>query len=171
MDKNIPIRTRTIGGFDKQQVDEYIALLKDEYEHISSGDDISAIRNEINELRKAVHEKKDELNRLKKMYDEFENDMNEKPDFDNLTESTKKFLDAHNEVVSIADETSDYINSAETKLPEILKSLSQATKTVDKLSHELSEILDKFDNIPTPNKTSLYDNTEPDIFSLFENEI
>lgn len=169
MSNNIPIRTRALGGFDKQQVDEYLASLSAEYDQAASKEDISAVRSEISELKKTLEKKEEQLRQLRSKFAELEKSNENKPDFDNLTDSAKKFIDAHNEVIKIADETSSYINSTERKLPSLLKSLSQVTKTVDDLNKELSAISEQIGAIPieeAPKKEP----AEKDIFDIFTEE-
>ncbi|HAY72838.1 MAG TPA: hypothetical protein DCY31_03125 [Ruminococcaceae bacterium] len=170
MSNNIPIRTRAIGGFDKQQVDDYLAELSAEYELAASKGDFSAIRSEISELKKTLAEKEAKLTQLKNTAAKYEEDDGSKPDFDNLTDSAKKFIDAHNEVVKIADETSGYINSTERKLPALLKSLTQITKNIDELGKELSAISDQIGAIPIEEKSAEPKPTEKDIFDTFIDE-
>ena len=170
MSNNIPIRTRAIGGFDKQQVDDYLAELSAEYELAASKGDFSAIRSEISELKKTLAEKEAKLTQLKNTVAKYEEDDESKPDFDNLTDSAKKFIDAHNEVVKIADETSGYINSTERKLPALLKSLTQITKNIDELDKELSAISDQIGAIPIEEKSEEPKHTEKDIFDTFIDE-
>ncbi len=170
MSNNIPIRTRAIGGFDKQQVDDYLAALSAEYELAASKEDFSAIRSEISELKKTLAEKEAKLTQLKNTVAKYEEDDGSKPDFDNLTDSAKKFIDAHNEVVKIADETSGYINSTERKLPALLKSLTQITKNIDELGKELSAISDQIGAIPIEEKSAEPKPTEKDIFDTFIDE-
>lgn len=170
MSNNIPIRTRAIGGFDKQQVDEYLAALSAEYESAAAKENFSAIRSEISELKKTLAEKEAKLTQLKNTVAKYEENDKSKPDFDNLTDSAKKFIDAHNEVVKIADETSGYINSTERKLPALLKSLTQITKNIDELGKELSTVSDQISAIPIEEKSEELKPTEKDIFDTFVDE-
>ena len=126
MSNNIPIKTRAVGGFDKKQVDQYLSSLDEEYEKSVSKEDIAKLREEIAELKKSIREKDKKLSELKDKLDDFDKSNENKPDFDNLSSSAKKFTDAHNEVVSIADKTSKYINSTERKLPSLLKNLANS---------------------------------------------
>lgn len=171
MSNNIPIKTRAVGGFDKKQVDQYLSSLDEEYEKSVSKEDIAKLREEIAELKKSIREKDKKLSELKDKLDDFDKSNENKPDFDNLSSSAKKFTDAHNEVVSIADKTSKYINSTERKLPSLLKNLSAVTKSISNLNDELSEIAKQFDSIEiTPPLEVEAQANEPEEFNIFDQD-
>lgn len=171
MSNNIPIKTRAVGGFDKKQVDEYLEALAAEYEKAVAKEDIAKLRDEITELRKTACEKDRKISELNSKLRELEKSNGDKPDFDNLSSSAKKFIDAHNEVVRIADETSKYINSTESKLPALLKNLSTATKSIDRLNKELSEIENQLDSIEiTPPLEVEAQANEPKEFDIFDQD-
>lgn len=171
MSNNIPIKTRAVGGFDKKQVDEYLEALAAEYEKAVAKEDIAKLRDEISELRKTACEKDRKISELNGKLRELEKSNGDKPDFDNLSSSAKKFIDAHNEVVRIADETSKYINSTESKLPALLKNLSTATKSIDRLNKELSEIENQLDSIEiTPPLEVEAQANEPKEFDIFDQD-
>ena len=171
MSNNIPIKTRAVGGFDKKQVDQYLSSLDEEYEKSVSKEDIAKLREEIAELKKSIREKDKKLSELKDKLDDFDKSNENKPDFDNLSSSAKKFTDAHNEVVSIADKTSKYINSTERKLPSLLKNLSAVTKSTSNLNDELSEIAKQLDSIEiTPSLEVEAQANEPEEFSIFDQD-
>lgn len=171
MSNNVPIKTRAVGGFDKKQVDEYLEALAAEYEKSVSKEDIAKLRDEITELKKSAREKDKKLSELNDKLEELEKSNGNKPDFDNLSSSAKKFIDAHNEVVRIADETSRYINSTESKLPALMKNLSAVTKNIDRLNTELSEIQDQLDSIEvTPPLEFEASANEPEEFNIFDQD-
>lgn len=171
MSNNIPIKTRAVGGFDKKQVDQYLSSLDEEYEKSVSKEDIAKLREEIAELKKSIREKDKKLSELKDKLDDFDKSNENKPDFDNLSSSAKKFTDAHNEVVSIADKTSKYINSTERKLPSLLKNLSAVTKSISNLNNELSEIAKQLDSIEiTPPLEVEAQANEPEEFNIFDQD-
>lgn len=171
MSNNIPIKTRAVGGFDKKQVDEYLEALAAEYEKAVAKEDIAKLRDEISELRKTACEKDRKISELNGKLRELEKSNGDKPDFDNLSSSAKKFIDAHNEVVRIADETSKYINSTEGKLPALLKNLSTATKSIERLNKELSEIENQLDSIEvTPPLEFEASTNEPEEFNIFDQD-
>ena len=171
MSNNIPIKTRAVGGFDKKQVDQYLSSLDEEYEKSVSKEDIAKLREEIAELKKSIREKDKKLSELKDKLDDFDKSNENKPDFDNLSSSAKKFTDAHNEVVSIADKTSKYINSTERKLPSLLKNLSAVTKSISNLNDELSEIAKQRDSIEiTPPLEVEAQANEPEEFNIFDQD-
>lgn len=171
MSNNIPIKTRAVGGFDKKQVDQYLSSLDEEYEKTVSKEDIAKLREEIAELKKSIREKDKKLSELKDKLDDFDKSNENKPDFDNLSSSAKKFTDAHNEVVSIADKTSKYINSTERKLPSLLKNLSAVTKNISNLNDELSEIAKQLDSIEiTPPLEVEAQANEPEEFNIFDQD-
>ena len=171
MSNNISIKTRAVGGFDKKQVDEYLNSLAEEYEKSVSKEDIAKLRDEIAELKKSLREKDKELSELKEKLDGFDKGGENTTDFDNLSSSAKKFTDAHNEVVRIADETSKYINSTERKLPSLLKNLSAVTKNIDSLNDELSEITKQLDSIEiTPPLEVEAQANEPEEFNIFDQD-
>ena len=171
MSNNIPIKTRAVGGFDKKQVDLYLSSLDEEYEKSVSKEDIAKLREEIAELKKSIREKDKKLSELKDKLDDFDKSNENKPDFDNLSSSAKKFTDAHNEVVSIADKTSKYINSTERKLPSLLKNLSTVTKSISNLNDELSEIAKQLDSIEiTPPLEVEAQANEPEEFNIFDQD-
>ena len=171
MSNNIPIKTRAVGGFDKKQVDQYLSSLDEEYEKSVSKEDIAKLREEIAELKKSIREKDKKLSELKDKLDDFDKSNENKPDFDNLSSSAKKFTDAHNEVVSIADKTSKYINSTERKLPSLLKNLSTVTKSISNLNDELSEIAKQLDSIEiTPPLEVEAQANEPEKFNIFDQD-
>ena len=171
MSNNIPIKTRAVGGFDKKQVDQYLSSLDEEYEKSVSKEDIAKLREEIAELKKSIREKDKKLSELKDKLDDFDKSNENKPDFDNLSSSAKKFTDAHNEVVSIADKTSKYINSTERKLPSLLKNLSAVTKSISNLNEELSEIAKQLDSIEiTPPLEVEAQANEPEEFNIFDQD-
>ena len=171
MSNNIPIKTRAVGGFDKKQVDQYLSSLDEEYEKSVSKEDIAKLREEIAELKKSIREKDKKLSELKDKLDDFDKSNENKPDFDNLSSSAKKFTDAHNEVVSIADKTSKYINSTERKLPSLLKNLSAVTKSISNLNDELSEIAKQLDSIEsTPPLEVEAQANEPEEFNIFDQD-
>lgn len=171
MSNNIPIKTRAVGGFDKKQVDQYLSSLDEEYEKSVSKEDIAKLREEIAELKKSIREKDKKLSELKDKLDNFNKSNENKPDFDNLSSSAKKFTDAHNEVVSIADKTSKYINSTERKLPSLLKNLSAVTKSISNLNDELSEIAKQLDSIEiTPPLEVEAQANEPEEFNIFDQD-
>lgn len=171
MSNNIPIKTRAVGGFDKKQVDQYLSSLDEEYEKSVSKEDIAKLREEIAELKKSIREKDKKLSELKDKLDDFDKSNENKPDFDNLSSSAKKFTDAHNEVVSIADKTSKYINSTERKLPSLLKNLSAVTKSISNLNDELSEIAKQLDSIEiTPQLEVEAQANEPEKFNIFDQD-
>ncbi|MBD8962587.1 MAG: hypothetical protein EGR81_10075 [Ruminococcaceae bacterium] len=171
MSNNIPIKTRAVGGFDKKQVDQYLSSLDEEYEKSVSKEDIAKLREEIAELKKSIREKDKKLSELKDKLDDFDKSNENKPDFDNLSSSAKKFTDAHNEVVSIVDKTSKYINSTERKLPSLLKNLSAVTKSISNLNDELSEIAKQLDSIEiTPPLEVEAQANEPEEFNIFDQD-
>ena len=171
MSNNIPIKTRAVGGFDKKQVDQYLSSLDEEYEKSVSKEDIAKLREEIAELKKSIREKDKKLSELKEKIDDSDKSNENKPDFDNLSSSAKKFTDAHNEVVSIADKTSKYINSTERKLPSLLKNLSAVTKSISNLNDELSEIAKQLDSIEiTPPLEVEAQANEPEEFNIFDQD-
>ncbi|MDY3089381.1 MAG: hypothetical protein SOW51_09250 [Oscillospiraceae bacterium] len=171
MSNNIPIKTRAVGGFDKKQVDQYLSSLDEEYEKSVSKEDIAKLREEIAELKKSIREKDKKLSELKDKLDDFDKSNENKPDFDNLSSSAKKFTNAHNEVVSIADKTSKYINSTERKLPSLLKNLSAVTKSISNLNDELSEIAKQLDSIEiTPPLEVEAQANEPEEFNIFDQD-
>lgn len=171
MSNNIPIKTRAVGGFDKKQVDQYLSSLDEEYEKSVSKEDIAKLREEIAELKKSIREKDKKLSELKDKLDDFDKSNENKPDFDNLSSSAKKFTDAHNEVVSIADKTSKYINSTERKLPSLLKNLSSVTKSISNLNDELSEIAKQLDSIEiTPPLEVEAQANAPEEFNIFDQD-
>lgn len=171
MSNNIPIKTRAVGGFDKKQVDQYLSSLDEEYEKSVSKEDIAKLREEIAELKKSIREKDKKLSELKDKLDDFDKSNENKPDFDNLSSSAKKFTNAHNEVVSIADKTSKYINSTERKLPSLLKNLSAVTKSISNLNDELSEIAKQLDSIEiTPPLDVEAQANEPEEFNIFDQD-
>lgn len=171
MSNSIPIKTRAVGGFDKKQVDQYLSSLDEEYEKSVSKEDIAKLREEIAELKKSIREKDKKLSELKDKLDDFDKSNENKPDFDNLSSSAKKFTDAHNEVVSIADKTSKYINSTERKLPSLLKNLSAVTKSISNLNDELSEIAKQLDSIEiTPLLEVEAQANEPEEFNIFDQD-
>lgn len=171
MSNNIPIKTRAVGGFDKKQVDQYLSSLDEEYEKSVSKEDIAKLREEIAELKKSIREKDKKLSELKDKLDDFDKSNENKPNFDNLSSSAKKFTDAHNEVVSIADKTSKYINSTERKLPSLLKNLSAVTKSISNLNDELSEIAKQLDSIEiTPPLEVEAQANEPEKFNIFDQD-
>ena len=171
MSNNIPIKTRAVGGFDKKQVDQYLSSLDEEYEKSVSKEDIAKLREEIAELKKSIREKDKKLSELKDKLDDFDKSNENKPYFDNLSSSAKKFTDAHNEVVSIADKTSKYINSTERKLPSLLKNLSAVTKSISNLNDELSEIAQQLDSIEiTPPLEVEAQANEPEEFNIFDQD-
>ena len=162
MSNNIPIKTRAVGGFDKKQVDQYLSSLDEEYEKSVSKEDIAKLREEIAELKKSIREKDKKLSELKDKLDDFDKSNENKPDFDNLSSSAKKFTDAHNEVVSIADKTSKYI---------LLKNLSAVTKSISNLNDELSEIAKQLDSIEiTPPLEVEAQANEPEKFNIFDQD-
>ena len=171
MSNNIPIKTRAVGGFDKKQVDQYLSSLDEEYEKSVSKEDIAKLREEIAELKKSIREKDKKLSELKDKLDDFDKSNENKPDFDNLSSSAKKFTNAHNEVVSIADKTSKYINSTERKLPSLLKNLSAVTKSISNLNDELSEIAKQLDSIEiTPPLEVEAQANEAEEFNIFDQD-
>ena len=124
MGNNVPIRTRAVGGFDKQQVDRYL-------------DELKATLCQKEEYAKTLRQRI-------KSFDEEES----KSDIDSISYSAKKFTDAHNEVLKITDETGRYINAAERKLPSLLKGLTEVSQSADSLKSELSELSKQIDSIP-----------------------
>ncbi len=170
MSNRIPIKTRAVGGFDKKQVDDYLDSLAAEYDNAVSKEDISKLRDEIAELKRVSREKDKKIFELKEKLAELDKS-NDKPDFDNLSNSAKKFIDAHNEVILIADKTSKYINSTERKLPSLLKNLSAVSKSVDGLNSELSEITKQLDSIEiTPPLEVEAQANESDEFNIFDQD-
>lgn len=170
MSNRIPIKTRAVGGFDKKQVDDYLDSLAAEYDNAVSKEDISKLRDEIAELKRVSREKDKKISELKEKLAELDKS-NDKPDFDNLSNSAKKFIDAHNEVILIADKTSNYINSTERKLPSLLKNLSAVSKSVDGLNSELSEITKQLDSIEiTPPLEVEAQANESDEFNIFDQD-
>lgn len=121
MGSNIPIRTRAVGGFDKQQVDRYLDELSAECEKAAAKEDIAELRREIDGLKATLCQKEEYAQSLRQKIKSF--DEESKSEIDNISYSAKKFTDAHNEVLKITDETSRYINAAERKLPSLLKGL------------------------------------------------
>ena len=170
MSNRIPIKTRAVGGFDKKQVDNQLDSLAAEYDNAVSKEDISKLRDEIAELKRVSREKDKKISGLKEKLAELDKS-NDKPDFDNLSNSAKKFIDAHNEVILIADKTSKYINSTERKLPSLLKNLSAVSKSVDELNSELSEITKQLDSIEiTPPLEVEAQANESDEFNIFDQD-
>jgi len=145
MSNRIPIKTRAVGGFDKKQVDDYLDSLAAEYDNAVSKEDISKLRDEIAELKRVSREKDKKISELKEKLTELDKS-NDKPDFDNLSNSAKKFIDAHNEVILIADKTSKYINSTERKLPcskisqPFQKALTASTASFRKSQNSLTQL-------------------------------
>ena len=146
MGNNVPIRTRAVGGFDKQQVDRYLDELSAECEKSAAKEDIAELRREIDELKATLCQKEEYAQSLRQKIKSF--DEESKSEIDNISYSAKKFTDAHNEVLKITDETSRYINAAERKLPSLLKGLTEVSQSADSLKSELSELLKQIDSIP-----------------------
>ena len=161
MGSNIPIRTRAVGGFDKQQVDRYLDELSAECEKAAAKEDIAELRREIDELKETLRQKEEYAQSLRQKIKFF--DEESKSEIDNISYSAKKFTDAHNEVLKITDETSRYINSAERKLPSLLKGLTEVSNSADSLKAELSELSKQIDSIPVSDKSGTKDE---DIFEL-----
>lgn len=161
MGSNIPIRTRAVGGFDKQQVDRYLDELSAECEKAAAKEDIAELRREIDELKATLCQKEEYAQSLRQKIKSF--DEESKSEIDNISYSAKKFTDAHNEVLKITDETSRYINAAERKLPSLLKGLTEVSQSADSLKAELSELSKQIDSIPVSDKSGTKDE---DIFEL-----
>ncbi len=161
MGSNIPIRTRAVGGFDKQQVDRYLDELSAECEKAAAKEDVAELRREIDELKETLRQKEEYAQSLRQKIKSF--DEESKSEIDNISYSAKKFTDAHNEVLKITDETSRYINSAERKLPSLLKGLTEVSQSADSLKAELSELSKQIDSIPVSDKSGTKDE---DIFEL-----
>ncbi|MGN0548145.1 MAG: hypothetical protein ACI4IM_00960 [Acutalibacteraceae bacterium] len=161
MGSNIPIRTRAVGGFDKQQVDRYLDELSAECENAAAKEDIAELRREIDELKDTLRQKEEYEKTLRQKIKSF--DEESKSEIDNISYSAKKFTDAHNEVLKITDETSRYINAAERKLPSLLKGLTEVSNSADSLKSELSELSKQIDSIPVSDKSGTKDE---DIFEL-----
>lgn len=161
MGSNIPIRTRAVGGFDKQQVDRYLDELSAKCEKAAAKEDIAELRREIDELKATLCQKEEYAQSLRQKIKSF--DEESKSEIDNISYSAKKFTDAHNEVLKITDETSRYINSAERKLPSLLKGLTEVSQSADSLKAELSELSKQIDSIPVSDKSGTKDE---DIFEL-----
>ena len=161
MGSNIPIRTRAVGGFDKQQVDRYLDELSAECEKAAAKEDIAELRREIDELKATLCQKEEYAQSLRQKIKSF--DEESKSDIESISCSAKKFTDAHNEVLKIADENSRYINAAERKLPSLLKSLTEVSNSADSLKAELSELSKQIDSIPVSDKSVTKDE---DIFEL-----
>ena len=161
MGSNIPIRTRAVGGFDKQQVDRYLDELSAECEKAAAKEDIAELRREIDELKETLRQKEEYAQSLRQKIKSF--DEESKSEIDNISYSAKKFTDAHNEVLKITDETSRYINAAERKLPSLLKGLTEVSQLADSLKSELSELSKQIDPIPVSDKSGTKDE---DIFEL-----
>lgn len=161
MGSNIPIRTRAVGGFDKQQVDRYLDELSAECEKAAAKEDIAELRREIDELKATLCQKEEYAQSLRQKIKSF--DEESKSELDNISYSAKKFTDAHNEVLKITDETSRYINAAERKLPSLLKGLTEVSNSADSLKAELSELSKQIDSIPVSDKSGTKDE---DIFEL-----
>ena len=155
MGSNIPIRTRAVGGFDKQQVDRYLDELSAECEKVAAKEDIAELRREIDELKATLCQKEEYAQSLRQKIKSF--DEESKSEIDNISYSAKKFTDAHNEVLKITDETSRYINSAERKLPSLLKGLTEVSQSADSLKAELSELSKQIDSIPVSDKSGTKD--------------
>lgn len=170
MSNNIPIKTRAVGGFDKKQVDEYLSSLSAEYESAVSKEDIAKLRDEISDLKRSSREKDRKIAELRDTLDALRQE-DAKPDFDNLSSSAKKFTDAHNEVIKIADKTSKYINSTERKLPSLLKNLSAVTKSIESVNDELSEITKQLDSIEiTPPLEAEAESNGSEGFNIFDQD-
>ena len=161
MGSNIPIRTRAVGGFDKQQVDRYLDELSAECEKAAAKEDIAELRREIDELKETLRQKEEYAQSLRQKIKSF--DEESKSEIDNISYSAKKFTDAHNEVLKITDETSRYINAAERKLPSLLKGLTEVSQSADSLKAELTELSKQIDSIPVSDKSGTKDE---DIFEL-----
>ena len=161
MGSNIPIRTRAVGGFDKQQVDRYLDELSAECEKAAAKEDIAELRREIDELKATLCQKEEYAQSLRQKIKSF--DEESKSEIDNISYSAKKFTDAHNEVLKITDETGRYINAAERKLPSLLKGLTEVSNSADSLKAELSELSKQIDSIPVSDKSGTKDE---DIFEL-----
>lgn len=161
MGNNVPIRTRAVGGFDKQQVDRYLDELSAECEKSAAKEDIAELRREIDDLKATLCQKEEYAQSLRQKIKSF--DEESKSEIDNISYSAKKFTDAHNEVLKITDETSRYINSAERKLPSLLKGLTEVSQSADSLKAELSELSRQIDSIPVSDKSGTKDE---DIFEL-----
>ena len=161
MGSNIPIRTRAVGGFDKQQVDRYLDELSAECEKAAAKYDIAELRREIDELKDTLRQKEEYAQSLRQKIKSF--DEESKSEIDNISYSAKKFTDAHNEVLKITDETSRYINAAERKLPSLLKGLTEVSNSADSLKAEVSELSKQIDSIPVSDKSGTKDE---DIFEL-----
>ena len=161
MGSNIPIRTRAVGGFDKQQVDRYLDELSAECEKAAAKEDIAELRREIDELKATLCQKEEYAQSLRQKIKSF--DEESKSEIDNISYSAKKFTDAHNEVLKITDETGRYINAAERKLPSLLKSLTELSDSAENLKAELTELSKQLDSFPVSDKSVTKDE---DIFEL-----
>lgn len=144
------IKTRIFGGFDKAQVDSYLNELHAEYENAAASPELSEAREKIKQLKSALLQKDSQLSELKSNVTELNsNDSSEtkKPYFNTLTDSAKRFLDAHNEVLQIASETGDYVKSVEQRLPIMFEHLTEISRSMDSISRELGEISTQCDEI------------------------
>lgn len=152
MGSNIPIRTRAVGGFDKQQVDRYLDELSAECEKAAAKEDIAELRREIDELKATLCQKEEYAQSLRQKIKSF--DEESKSEIDNISYSAKKFTDAHNEVLKITDETSRYINAAERKLPPLLRGLTELSDSAENLKAELTELSKQLDSFPVSDNNS-----------------
>lgn len=153
MGSNIPIRTRAVGGFDKQQVDRYLDELSAECEKAAAKEDIAELRREIDELKATLCQKEEYAKTLRQRIKSFDEEES-KSDIDSISYSAKKFTDAHNEVLKIADETGRYTNAAERKLPPLLRGLTELSDSAENLKAELTELSKQLDSFPVSDNNS-----------------
>ena len=153
MGSNIPIRTRAVGGFDKQQVDRYLDELSAECEKAAAKEDIAELRREIDELKATLCQKEEYAQSLRQKIKSFDEEES-KSDIDSISYSAKKFTDAHNEVLKIADETGRYTNAAERKLPPLLRGLTELSDSAENLKAELTELSKQLDSFPVSDNNS-----------------
>lgn len=172
MDSYDSIKSTIFGGFDKQQVDEYLDELQSEYENAATNPELLQARKKLNQLKTELQKKEARLRELQSTAGTLNNNKNtdepEKVHFNTLTDSAKRFLNAHNEVLRIASETGDYVKSAEQKLPEMFDRLASISESIDSVSNELNKISEQCDEIYTPvtekpQKTRSTDEAFPDI--------
>lgn len=72
MSNNNPIKKKIFGGFNRDQVDQYLLSLRSEYDRAMQESDVDSINKQITALKEAIRGKNEKIENLKKQLTQIE---------------------------------------------------------------------------------------------------
>lgn len=161
MEKEIVLKKAIIGGFDRNEVINCIAMLQKEasVNRIDSAE-ISKLRSKIDELEALIAEKDAEIERLSAEIKEAESKLRVSKTSAQLMRESVEYADCYVESAKIlADEltekTNDSVGSAKEKVSSLLLDITGISDDVLALYTSLAELKSEYDSFMDPSENYL----------------